>query len=61
METHNDLAKAVASETTPLDPCAQALLTENIEDLQESFALKGLADQPFRNPSCVEAGVFLAA
>jgi hypothetical protein len=49
METHNDLAKAVAPETTPLDPCAQAILTENIEDLQESFALKGLAD-PFVTP-----------
>ena len=43
------------------DVSPQAVLTENIEDLQEDFAVEGLAGKPFRNPSCVEVGVFLAA
>jgi hypothetical protein len=34
----------VAAFCVPKDVSPQALLTENIEDLQESFALKGLAD-----------------
>jgi hypothetical protein len=42
------------------DVSPQAVHAENVEDLQESITAEGIAGQPFRNPSSVEIGVFLA-